>query len=210
MAKIKVLNLYAGIGGNRALWDDNKIEVTAVENNSDIAKTYQKFYPNDKVLITDAHTYLKENFQNFDFIWTSPPCPTHSRMRMNHKVKVYPDMSLYQQILFLKHFCKDKFWVVENVVPYYDPLIKPNKVIHRHCIWSNFDISDKEFEKLGTCKILNEREYLQKKFNINLDNEKGFDKRLALRNCVVPEMGKHIFDCAHNSKKEGLKNYTLN
>ena len=32
---MKVLNLYAGIGGNRKLWKD--VEVTAVENNKEIA-----------------------------------------------------------------------------------------------------------------------------------------------------------------------------
>ena len=29
--KIKILNLYAGIGGNRKLWPQEKIEVVAVE-----------------------------------------------------------------------------------------------------------------------------------------------------------------------------------
>jgi len=34
---MKVLNLYAGIGGNRKLWPD-ECEVTAVENNEEIPK----------------------------------------------------------------------------------------------------------------------------------------------------------------------------
>ena len=37
MEKIKVLNLYAGIGGNRKLWPSDKIEVTAVEYKQEIA-----------------------------------------------------------------------------------------------------------------------------------------------------------------------------
>ena len=36
---IKVLNLYAGIGGNRKLWKD--VEVTAVEINEEIAGVYK-------------------------------------------------------------------------------------------------------------------------------------------------------------------------
>ena len=36
---MKVLNLYAGIGGNRKLWTD--VEVTAIENNESIAAIYQ-------------------------------------------------------------------------------------------------------------------------------------------------------------------------
>lgn len=190
--KLKVLNLYAGIGGNRKLWGDN-IDVTAVEINPDIAKIYKKFFPNDKVIIGDAHEYLREHYKEFDFIWTSPPCPSHSRMRMNHKIKIFPDMKLYEEIIFLKHFCKDKIWIVENVIPYYKPLIEPTTIMHRHNIWSNCDISKKEFEKLGTCKIANERLFLQNKLGFNLDNFSGVDKRLLLRNCVVPEMGLHIF-----------------
>ena len=44
--KIKVLNLYAGIGGNRLLWPEN-IEVTAVENDAEIAKAYSDRFKND-------------------------------------------------------------------------------------------------------------------------------------------------------------------
>jgi DNA (cytosine-5)-methyltransferase 1 len=201
---IKILNLYAGIGGNRKLWGKD-VEVTAVEHDENIAKIYQDYFPNDRVIVGDAHEYLKENYKNFDFIWTSPPCPTHSRMRMNHKKKVYPDLKLYEEILFLKHFCKDKLWVVENVVPYYKPLIEPTKVLHRHVFWCNFDIKDFNMEKLGTCKIKKEREFLQEKFGYNLDGYTGIDKRKVLRNCVVPVLGKHIKECALNESSNICK-----
>ncbi len=82
---LKVLNLYAGIGGNRKLWED--VEVTAVEYEPKIAAIYQDFFPNDKVVIGDAHQYLLENFSKFDFIWASPPCPTHSRMNQLSNVQ---------------------------------------------------------------------------------------------------------------------------
>jgi len=39
--RLKVLNLYAGIGGNRKLWRD--VDVIAVEINPEIAKIYQDF-----------------------------------------------------------------------------------------------------------------------------------------------------------------------
>jgi len=34
---MKILNLYAGLGGNRALWDADCDDVTAVEYDHDIA-----------------------------------------------------------------------------------------------------------------------------------------------------------------------------
>jgi len=187
---MKILNLYAGIGGNRKLWGDEH-EITAIENDPNIAKIYQDFYPNDKVIVTDAHQYLLDHFQDFDFIWSSPPCPTHSRLGIANikRKKVYPDMRLYEEILFLKHYFKGK-WLVENVISYYDPLIKPI-TINRHYYWSNFDIPNKEFEKEKTCTI-NDRERLTKLFGINIDNYSGIDKRKCLRNCVNPEAGLHI------------------
>ena len=68
---IKVLNLYAGLGGNRQLWSG--VDVTAVEMDEKIANVYSRNNPDDTVIIGDAHKYLLENYQDFDFIWSSPP-----------------------------------------------------------------------------------------------------------------------------------------
>ena len=79
----KILNLYACLGGNRYKWDEVakekgiEIEVTAVELDEEAARLYQERFPNDIVIVADAHQYLLENYENFDFIWCSPPCPTH-------------------------------------------------------------------------------------------------------------------------------------
>ena len=120
---MKVLNLYAGLGGNRKLWDD--VTVTAVEKDEKIAALYARLYPDDTLIIGDAHQYLLDHAEDFDFIWSSPPCQTHSSMARatKHKLRRYVDMSLYQEILYLKHFCKGA-WVVENVRPFYAPLIQ--------------------------------------------------------------------------------------
>lgn len=189
---MKILNLYAGIGGNRKLWGDEH-EITAVEFDPNIAKIYQDFYPNDKVIIGDAHQYLIENFDKFDFIWSSPPCPSHSRLGIANvkRKKVYPDMKLYEEILFLKHYYKGKY-VVENVISYYDPLIKPIN-LNRHYYWTNFHIEPKEFPKEKTC-TLKDRERLTEIFGINIDKYTGIDKRKCLRNCVHPEAGLHILN----------------
>lgn len=65
--KKKILNLYAGVGGNRKLWG-NEYEVTAVEYEQYIADAYKELNPNDEVIVADAHQYLIENFQKFDII----------------------------------------------------------------------------------------------------------------------------------------------
>lgn len=194
---MRVLNLYAGIGGNRTLWSN--CEITAVEIDRNIAKAYSELFPNDTIYCCDAHNFLIGNFDKFDFIWSSPPCPTHSRTSSSlsgYNIFRFPDMRLYEEVVFLKHFCKCK-WVVENVISYYDPLIQPTITIDRHYYWSNFTISDLSIERdydvsRATKETLSERQ------NIVLP-EWISDKRKLLRNAVLPEIGLHIFEEMKNS-----------
>lgn len=188
---MKILNLYAGIGGNRKLWDG--YEITAIEHDPIIAKIYKDNFPDDEVIVADAHQYLLDHYKEFDFIWSSPPCPTHSRSRfwgMNRGYKpVYPDMKLYEEILLLQHYFKGK-WCVENVISFYKPLIAPQKTA-RHYFWANFPISEFKTESLS--KIQNSTDLLQKYFGFDLSKYKyGGDKRVLLRNCIEPELGLHI------------------
>jgi len=204
---MKVLNLYAGIGGNRKLWTD--VEVTAVEWDEKIAAIYQDFFPDDKVIITDAHQYLLEHFKEFDFIWSSPPCQSHSRFRnlwkgdgskirnINKKSGesiMFPDLKLYEEIIFLDNFFKGKY-CVENVISYYNPLIIPQK-INNHYFWSNFKIKRLP---ANTRYIRGQIEGMREKITgFNLDDiglPKRF-KRKLLNNCVEPETGLHILECA--------------
>jgi DNA (cytosine-5)-methyltransferase 1 len=192
---LKVLNLYSGIGGNRKLWDN--VEVTAVEINEDIAKVYQDLYPQDTVMVGDAHEYLIKNYKEYEFIWSSPPCPSHSDIRRcgvhrGQNDAIYPEMELYQEIILLKHFAKGK-WVIENVKPYYKPLIPPDVELHRHYFWSNFwirniNVNDerKHQDIQGTSTV----------YGINLNDYEINDKRKLLRNMVNPEVAKYILDCA--------------
>jgi len=46
---IRMVNLYAGIGGNRLHWSDYG-EVTAVEYSLTIAEAYKEQYPEDKAI----------------------------------------------------------------------------------------------------------------------------------------------------------------
>ena len=197
---MKILNLYAGIGGNRKLWS-NEHEITAVELDPAIANVYRELFPRDKVIIGDAHKYLLDHYTEFDFIWSSPPCQTHSRVRAcgvwSSKVPAkYPDMSLYEEILLLKHFGKCA-WVVENTVPYYSPLIASSFKLGRHLFWSNFEVPVKKFclsEHHSSLNVLQERK------GFDLTGKKLSNKRQILRNCVEPEIGLYVIECVENNE----------
>lgn len=213
MRKWKVLNLYAGIGGNRKLWTD--VDVTAVEIDSKIAGIYQDFFPDDKVVVGDAHEYLLKHFKEFDFIWSSPPCPTHSKVRKNIGISsgqvepVYPDFKLYEEIVFLHSYFKGKF-CVENVVAFYEPLITPFE-FGAHWFWANFMIpkimvNDNRKHLKKTFKGLRHYpiEELEKRKGFEIQKYSGIDKPVVLRNCVEPELGKHILDCARRFEQVTL------
>ena len=194
---MKILNLYAGIGGNRRLWGDEH-EITAVEFDKKVAEKYKKLYPNDSVIIADAHQYLLDNYQEFDFIWSSPPCQTHSRANyfINYITQSrYPKMELWQEIIFLKTFCKGKF-VVENVKSYYEHFITPTAEIGRHYFWANFNIPKIEQPKgeVGTMM----KQYFGKENHAT-------SKKLEERNMVNAELGLHILERAQGIIKENTK-----
>ncbi len=203
---MKILNLYAGIGGNRKLWGEEH-EITAVENNKEIAKIYKKFFPADKVVIKDAHKFLLEHYNEFDFIWSSPPCPSHSRVRFINQEQnkpIYPEMSLYQEILFLKHYFKGK-WVVENVKPYYEPLIKAQEV-GRHLFWTNFLIPKRDFPTESHSSSIASKIAKKKGVDCNFNIK---NKVKVIRNCVNTELGLHVFSFAFKKKQENLTKYEV-
>ena len=197
---MKVLNLYACLGGNRYKWTD--CEVTAVELDPEAAKLYQERFPQDKVIVADAHQYLLKNYMNYDFIWSSPPCPSHSRMRKTNTGQgerkseaTYPDMNLYQEILLLEHFFKGKY-CVENVIPYYEPLI-PAQKRGRHLYWTNFrlpnELSSRKADNFINAKVSE----LSKFHDYDFTKYKGVQRvdKMA-RNLVDYEAGLTIFNTA--------------
>jgi len=195
-----ILNLYAGIGGNRKLWSDEHT-ITAVEINPKIASIYQDFFSGDTVIVGDAHQYLLDHFKEFDVIWSSPPCPTHSRLNKcftagNAKNPItYPDMKLYQEIILLKNFFDGKF-IIENVISYYQPLIPPTEM-NSHYFWTNFYFMpvNNKFDRGHYSGIDN----LQEIKGFDISEYSGIDKIKTLRNCVFPETGKYLLDQAIKS-----------
>jgi DNA (cytosine-5)-methyltransferase 1 len=192
----KVLNLYAGIGGNRKLWSD--VDVTAVEWDSEKAEVYRDHFPQDTVVEADAHEYLLDHFREYEFIWASPPCPTHSQIRYidtgedKQNDVVYPDMKLYQEIILLKkHFDGD--YAIENVDPYYDPLIDGQR-LQRHLFWSNYHIPNIELPKSNIYEGTIEEWQDDLEYDLS-GYDLGHNKKVKmLRNCVRPKLGKHVFE----------------
>jgi DNA (cytosine-5)-methyltransferase 1 len=198
---MKILNLYACLGGNRYKWGDEH-DITAVEWDEELAKLYQERFPNDKVIVADAHQYLLDHYKEFDFIWSSPPCPTHSRARYwaygaNGKNPVYPNMKLYEEIIFLDYHFKGKY-VVENVIPYYEPMLNPLKR-HRHLYWCNFKLPQK-LSSRDNSGSLNQKGVIQDLIDFHkYDFRKYKGKQNVLkiaRNLVDYEAGKTILDTA--------------
>lgn len=212
--KYKILNLYACLGGNRYKWDEVaenlglELEVTAVELDPELARMYQERFPNDIVIVADAHQYLLDHFKEFDFIWSSPPCPTHSRIRITQKnqefyIPKYPDMTLYEEIIFLENHFSGKY-VVENVIPYYEPLIEAQKR-GRHLYWCNFKLPneiDRQESKGLIGQVNNEIEKLCNLHDLKrefINTYKGKqDKKKIVRNLVDYEVGKSILEAALN------------
>jgi len=108
-------------------------------------------------------------------------------------------MGLYQEILFLDNYYKG-FWVVENVVPFYKPLIH-GKQMGRHTFWSNFYIPIFETKEADINRgVISEWQELH---GMNISDYKITGRRdKVLRNCVHPETGLHILNCARNTFPE--------
>ncbi len=213
---MKILNLYACLGGNRYKWNEVKedIEVTAVELDPELARLYQERFPNDKVVIADAHKYLLDHYKEFDFIWSSPPCPSHSRINISQYTREnwkprYPSMMLYEEVIFLKYYYKGKY-VIENVIPYYEPLI-PAKKRDRHLYWTNFnlpnDLKGRKNPDLSRTKdLINE---LSKYHDYDFRQYKGKQRmNKVARNLVDYEAGKTIFETMLGIQKKENINQT--
>jgi len=205
---MKVLNLYACLGGNRYKWDEVaeeagiELQVTAVELDPELAKLYQERFPNDTVIVADAHQYLLDHYQEYDFVWSSPPCPSHSKARFwafgtTNKKPIYPDMKLYEEVLFLQHHFKGMY-CVENVIPYYEPLI-PAMKRSRHLYWANFALPSvlSSRSNSGNLNHVSVMQDLVDFHQYDFRKYKGRQRMLKIaRNLVDYEAGRTILETA--------------
>jgi len=121
----------------------------------------------------------------------------------------YPDMKLYEEIIILKKWFKGKF-VVENVIPYYEPLI-PGIKRDRHIYWTNFslpnNLGDRKKTDLNKISCVD----LQKFHKIDLSNYKGKQNKLKIaKNLVDYEAGRTILETAVGiTRKQNINQTTI-
>lgn len=205
---IKILNAFAGIGGNRLGFDwwakktGQEIKVTAVEYEPLIAEEYLDNFPDDEMVVGDAWEYIVQNYDKFDFIWASPPCPTHSRLNllMHKKIRRLPDFRLFALITYMQFWGRKQKWVIENVIPYYNVPIKPTVILNRHNFWSNFHIPHKKLKVEDYSIIDNSLNELENIIGLNLSDRWSRSterSKQIMRNCVLPVISEHIIKAAY-------------
>jgi DNA (cytosine-5)-methyltransferase 1 len=108
-------------------------------------------------------------------------------------------MKLYEEIIFLDNFFEGKY-VVENVIPFYEPLI-PSQKRGRHLYWTNFKLPQDVGERIEGKGLIstgiNEVAQLSKFHDYDFRKYKGTQtvQKMA-RNLVDYEVGKSIFETA--------------
>jgi len=211
---VRVLNAYAGIGGNRHLWPDNW-EVTAVELDERIAAVYARRYPADTVIVDDAHAYVLEHAAEFAAVWTSPPCPTHSRFaKVNasrYGKKLEPDPRLMAEVAHLSSI--DVAYVVENVHTYYRPAILPDLVTDRHYYWMSTPplmLAPVERTIIGTWEgYSTSADDLADAYGLpRLERSSVPNRVRAMRNAVVPLEGLQIAEASFTALAANQQNRT--
>ena len=69
--------------------------------------------------------------------------------------------------------------------------------------WSNFHIG-KYFDDSEITVIKDGIGAMQQEYGIDLTGIDTKEKRKLLRNCVIPKLGLHVFNCKDNLKQEAL------
>lgn len=181
---MKILNLFCGIGGNRADWDSSH-KVTACDSDPLALEIYRNNFPDDIAVCSDAYALCLQEINQHDLVWASPPCTSHSRFRLC-KDPAYTDLRLYELIILLQNFHRG-LWVVENVEPYYPSLI-PSIKRGRHRIWSNFyipefNVPDLDLMAAGVEELRSFHGY---------DICRGVSERKLLRNMCHRKIGEEV------------------
>jgi DNA (cytosine-5)-methyltransferase 1 len=132
-----------------------------------------------------------------------------------NRTRRFPDMRLYEEIVYLRQFCSS-WWIVENVKPYYGALLEPTTV-GRHLFWSNFEFTADDVPRpkgfIQQTKVTKQdlHDWLDIHFEKNIyykwtDAEGVLHKNHCpfqiLRNAVHPKLGLQILDAVLHLQKE--------
>jgi len=218
-----ICNAFGGVGANTHNWSRDKHDITHIEYNKEIARCNEQLHPEDTVVVEDAIIHLENNWDQYDYIWASPPCPSHSSIRKAGAKKgqytaKMPDMDLYSVIVFLDEFFQGEF-TVENVKPYYKRLdkqerekirnrqtvIPPASETSRHLFWSSHEVPE---VRLPTQNIHHGNHSDMTEWlgipELNDYTFQSVEKRKVLRNCVHPKIGEAILK-SKNVKQQKLQ-----
>ncbi len=137
--KLKVLDLFSGLGGFSQAFRQRGHHVTTVD-------IEEKFRPDICRDILDTDELLEkltvEGGYRPDVILASPPCEEFSKARMPWYKNIHPDMSLFSATLAIVVKLDPRFWVIENVqgaIPFFSQYVGKYK---KHCgsryLWGEF------------------------------------------------------------------------
>ena len=120
----------------------------------------------------------------------------------------YPDMKLYEEVIFLDNFFDGRY-VVENVIPYYEPLISAKKR-GRHLYWTNFNLPN----NIGVRKVgiggstVDEMNKLIEFHGYDFRKYNGDQNKIKIaRNLVDYEAGRTILETALNIHRKSYQKY---
>ncbi len=190
-----------------------------VDSDPVICKIYQELYPNDTVIVGDVNDHFRKHSDEYGFAWFSPPCQPNTRLVIANwgRYGNIPPIPNFDQVYGIQPWLKKCFkgsWVIENVIPWYEPPYKPMVNLGRHLFWSNFIIPHKKFKenRIAIDKILLPE--LAKFQKVDLEWLKSFKfphwtknhdvYRTILRNMVNKKIGKYILNCAVKPKQKTL------
>lgn len=210
---MRILDLYAGLGGTakgiQSVLEKKGVdyEYFAIEIDPNVCAAHKINNPRSTVICADVKDWL-DKITDFDFVWASPPCQTHSILNFSNKATGKKtnlvDWSLWHVIDHLQR-TENVSYVVENVLIWYNEPFKHNFNLDRHYFWTNLSLLSFEYQKRtkdwGYLSVKGWKEYHQVEHAIT------GNKRQQLRNCLHWSIAAGIFEQFLEPKQKQLTTF---
>lgn len=201
--RMKVLDLFSGLGGFSEAFLRSGDEVVRVENNPLLSEI-----PNTSIecvrQVRDRLLEYKQKghaIRNIDVVLASPPCLEFSmafnspRSKATRNGEVYnPSMELIEITLEIISIISPRYWVIENVIgsiSYFDKIALVPNQIHGSCVfYGKFP----KFETPGMKTKAEKDSYHGDPLRMNKRALIPLELSMALRKAIVNQ--KSIFDFA--------------